>query len=85
MNIKYPKQPRNCLRIEVKAAEEAQVDFGSAGMMYDPETGRMRRAHIFILTLSYSRLPYVEFVFDQGQVTWVKCHIHAFEFFGGVP
>jgi transposase len=85
MNIKYPKQPRNCLRIEVKAAEEAQVDFGSAGMMYDPETGRMRRAHIFILTLSYSRLAYVEFVFDQGQVTWVKCHMHAFEFFGGVP
>jgi len=85
MNIKYPKQPRNCLRIEVKAAEEAQVDFGSAGMMYDPETERMRRAHIFILNLSYSRLPYVEFVFDQGQVTWVKCHMHAFEFFGGVP
>jgi transposase len=85
MNIKYPKQPRNCLRIEVKAAEEGQVDFGSAGMMYDPETARMRRAHAFILTLSYSRLPYVEFVFDQGQVTWVKCHMHAFEFFGGVP
>jgi transposase len=85
MNIKYPKQPRNCLRIEAKAAEEAQVDFGSAGMMYDPETGRMRRTHAFILTLSYSRLPYVEFVFDQGQVTWVKCHMHAFEFFGGVP
>jgi hypothetical protein len=61
------------------------VDFGSAGMMYDPETGKMRRAHAFILNLSYSRLPYVEFVFDQGQVTWVKCHMHAFEFFGGVP
>ena len=85
MNIKYPKQPRNCLRIEVKAAEEAQVDFGSAGMMIEPETGRLRRTHAFVLSLSYSRLPYVEFVFDQGQVTWVKCHIHAFEFFGGVP
>jgi len=24
-------------------------------------------------------------VFDQGQVTWVKCHMNAFEFFGGVP
>ena len=85
MNVKYPKQPRNCLRIEVKAAEEAQVDFGSAGMMIDPETGSLRRTHAFVLSLSYSRLPYVEFVFDQGQVTWVKCHIHAFEFFGGVP
>ena len=84
MNIKYPKPQMNCLRIEVGAAEEAQVDFGSAGMMYDPETERMRRAHAFVMTLSYSRHHYVEFVFDQGQVTWVKCHMHAFEYFGGV-
>ena len=85
MNIKYPKEPRNCLRIEVRAAEEAQVDFGSAGMMIDPETGKLRRAHAFVMTLSYCRLPYVEFVFDQGQATWVKCHMNAFEFFQGVP
>src|SRR3972149_484373 len=68
MNVKYPKQ----------------VDFGSAGLMYDPLEKRMRRAHAFILTLSYSRFFYVEFVFDQGQATWVRCHINAFEFFGGV-
>lgn len=85
MSIKYPKEPRNCLRIEVGAAEEAQVDFGSAGMMLDPDTGTLRRAHAFVMTLSYSRLPYVEFVFDQGQATWVKCHMNAFEFFQGVP
>ena len=85
MNVKYPKQPGNCLRIEVGAGTEAQVDFGSAGMMLDPETGKERRAHAFVMTLSYCRLPYVEFVFDQGQVTWVKCHMNAFEFFGGVP
>jgi len=85
MNIKYPKQPRNCLRIEVGAGEEAQVDFGSAGKMVDPETGILRKAHAFVMTLSYSRLPYVEFAFDQGQRTWVKCHMNAFEFFGGVP
>jgi transposase len=77
MNIKYPKEPRSCLRIEVRAAEEAQVDFGSAGMMIDPETGKLRRAHAFVMTLSYSRL--------QGQVTWVKCHMNAFRFLGGVP
>lgn len=85
INLKYPKQPSSCIRIETKAGEEAQVDFGSAGMMYDPDEGRLRRAHIFVMTLSYSRLHYVEFVFDQGQVTWVKCHMKAFEFFGGVP
>jgi len=69
MNIKYPKQPRSCLRIEMKAGEEAQVDFGSAGKMFDPETGKFRRAHAFIMSLSYCRLHYVEFVFDQGQMT----------------
>lgn len=52
VNIKYPKEPRSCLRIEVRAAEEAQVDFGSSGMMIDPETGRLRRAHVFIMALS---------------------------------
>ncbi|MBL7048644.1 MAG: transposase, partial [Nitrospira sp.] len=85
MNVKYPKPPRNCLRMEVLAADEAQVDFGSAGLMYDPEQKRMSRAHAFVITLSYSRVHYVEFVFDQGQATWVKCHINAFECFGGVP
>lgn len=85
MNIKYPKLHKSCLRIESGVGEEAQVDFGSAGMMYDPETKRVRRAHAFVMTLSYSRHQYVEFVFDQGQVSWVKCHMHAFAFFGGVP
>lgn len=85
MRIKYSKRPKGCLRIEVEAGEEAQVDFGSAGKMVDPETGRLRKAHMFIMTLSYSRLHYVKFVFDQSQRTWVKCHIDAFKFFGGVP
>jgi len=85
MHLKYPKTPKSCLRIEVRAGEEGQVDFGSAGMMYDPQSGRMRRTYAFVLTLSYSRLPYVEFVFDQGQFTWVKCHINAFNFFAGIP
>jgi len=85
IKIKYPKKATGYLRIEVSAGEEAQVDFGSAGMIYDVERKKMRRAHAFIMTLSYCRLPYVEFVFDQGQETWVKCHIRAFEFFGGIP
>ncbi len=85
IRIKYPKEPTGYIRIEVRAGEEAQVDFGSAGMMYDVEKEKVRRAHAFIMTLSYCRLSYVEFVFDQGQETWVKCHIKAFEFFGGIP
>src|SRR3990172_5521680 len=36
INLKYPKEPRSCIRIETKAGEEAQVDFGYGGIMYDP-------------------------------------------------
>lgn len=85
IKVKYPRQPANFIRIETDPGEEAQVDFGSAGMMFDPETERNRRAYAFVMTLSYSRLSYVEFVFDQGQSTWVRCHVNAFEFFCGVP
>jgi len=37
------------------------------------------------MTLSWSRHQYVEFVFDQEVATWLRCHRHAFEYFGGVP
>jgi hypothetical protein len=36
------------------------------------------------MTLSFSRHQYVEFVFDQTVATWLLCHRHACEFFGGV-
>lgn len=85
MRIKYPRPNKNCLRLEVMAGEEGQVDYGSASKMYDPETGRIRRAHAFVMTLSHSRHKYVEFVFDQSQSGWVECHTNAFEEFDGVP
>jgi hypothetical protein len=37
------------------------------------------------MTLSFSRHQYDELVFDQKIPTWIACHRHAFEFFGGVP
>jgi hypothetical protein len=73
------------VRVERGPGEEAQVDFGYAGKMVDPATGSLRRAWGFVMTLAYSRHQYVEFVFDQQVGTWLECHRHAFEFFGGVP
>jgi transposase len=43
------------VRIETPPGEEAQVDFGYAGLMHDSETERNRRAWAFIMTLSSSR------------------------------
>jgi transposase len=73
------------VRVERPPGDEAQVDFGYAGQMIDPATHQLRRSWAFVMTLSYSRHQYVEFVFDQKVGTWLECHRHAFEFFGGVP
>lgn len=73
------------VRVERAPGEEAQVDFGYAGPMIDPATEQPRRSWAFVMTLSYSRHQYVEFVFDQKVGTWLECHRRAFEFFGGVP
>ena len=77
--------PDVTLRIEVSPAQEAQVDFGYAGVMNDPETGKARRAWAFIMNLSYSRHRFVRFVFRLDCATWIDCHQRAFGFFGGVP
>ncbi len=80
-----PPPVRATVRIEVAPGEEAQVDFGFAGLLFDPDRGRLRRAWAFVMTLSCSRHEYVEFVFDQEVATWCRCHRAACEFFGGVP
>lgn len=80
-----PVQPKTTVRVERKPGEEAQVDFGYAGLMYDPETGKLRRAWAFVMTLAWSRHQYVEFVWDQKVETWLRLHVNAFAFFGGVP
>jgi len=79
-----PPAPEVTIRIERPPGEEAQLDFGYAGLMLDAN-GQRHRAWAFVMTLSYSRHQYVEFVFDQTVGTWLLLHQHALEYFGGVP
>jgi hypothetical protein len=65
--------------------EVAQVDFGYAGKRYDPDRGVLRKTWLFVMTLGFSRRTYCELVFDQKIETWIRLHIAAFEYFGGVP
>jgi transposase len=78
------KQPDAYVRIEVEPGEESQVDFGSAGWMFDPVTKRLRKAWCFVMVLSHSRHMFVKFVFDQKIATWLRLHRDAFEYFDGV-
>jgi transposase len=80
-----PKRPDVTVRVECQPGEEAQVDFGYAGYMLDLEKGKRCKSWAFVMTLSYSRHQYVEFVFDQKLATWLRLHRNALAFFGGVP
>jgi hypothetical protein len=42
-----PREPEACVRVETPAGEIAQVDFGAAGRLRDPRTGRDRKAWMF--------------------------------------
>ena len=70
--------------IQRAIAEEAQVDFGYLGK-FEASDGRLIKVWAFNMVLSYSRYAYYELVTDQSVATFILCHLHAFEFFGGIP
>jgi transposase len=80
-----PAEQRVTIRVHSVPGEEAQVDFGSVGQLYDPCQERPRAAYVFVATLCYSRHQYAELVFDQKVATWIGLHRRAFESWGGVP
>ena len=78
-------QPKAFVALHFEPGEAAQVDFGSGPMIPHPETGKLTRTHIFVMTLCDSRHMYAEIVWDQKVKTWLRCHRNALEFFEGVP
>jgi len=83
---KIKLQSNICVRFHSQPGEEAQVDFGYVGLMPDlKENGKRKKAWVFNMRLSYSRLDYYEVVFDQTVATFIRCHENAFRSFGGVP
>jgi transposase len=77
--------PEAVVRVHTAPGEEAQVDFGPVGQLYDPGRGYARTAYVFVATLCYSRHQYAELVFDQKIPTWIALHRRAFESWGGLP
>ena len=71
--------------VHTVAGQQAQVDFGYVGLLRDPETGKLRKAWVFVMVLSYSRYLFARVVFDQRINTWLDLHRQAFTAFNGVP
>lgn len=71
------------MRFETEPGQQAQVDWGYFGTI--EHEGRQRNLYVFVMTLCWSRAMYVEFTVNGNTDWFIRCHQHAFEYFGGVP
>jgi transposase len=75
-------QKRLTVRFETAPGEQAQVDWGYCGR-FPQAAGQPVSIYAFVMVLSFSRMLYVEFTQAMALPTLLRCHQHAFEFFGG--
>ena len=81
---RYPQLPSPVILRATIAGEVMEVDFGYLGAYWDSQNGKQRKVWFFSGRLRHSRRVYRQIAFDQSQGTFFRCHINAFEFFGGV-
>lgn len=70
------------IRYETKPGVQAQVDWSDC--LYLTFDGETKRINCFSMILGYSRMRYVEFTTSTDIQTFLLCHQHAFDYFGGV-
>jgi len=74
------------MRQEHKAGDKVFVDWSGDGIeIVDRETGEVREAPVFVAALGASGYTYAEAAETEQLRDWVRCHVNAFEYFGGVP
>jgi transposase len=71
------------VRFETPPGQQAQVDWGAFGTLQ--HHARQQRLYAFVMTLGWSRMMYLEFTVSTDLMWWLRCHQHAFAYFGGVP
>lgn len=71
------------IRYETEPGEEAQVDWGYFGRVQ--VFGVQRHLWCFAMVLSWSRMLYIEFVWETHEAVLQRCHMNAFDYFQGVP
>ena len=81
--IKEKKQQIAYMRFETEPGYQAQVDFGE--FQVDRPDGTVDTYYAFTMILGYSRKLYGELITRCDLPTFLDCHIHAFEYFGGIP
>jgi transposase len=77
------RTPPPTVRFETAPGEQAQADFAHFGTIQ--HQGRERRLYAFLMTLGFSRMLFVCFSVSCDWVAFLRGHLAAFQFFGGVP
>ena len=72
-------------RFETPPGKQAQVDFAFFRTTFTDQPGAERIIWLFSLVLGHSRMLWGRFVAHQDLQTVLRCHIAAFEAFGGAP
>jgi transposase len=74
------------LRQEHRAGEKLFVDFaGRTIPIVESTTGAISQAPFFVAVLGASNYTYAEALPSGELPQWIAAHVHAFEYFGGVP
>lgn len=81
--LRRHRQPQQTMRFETQPGEQAQVDFGRC--WYEAQDGTTKGVWVFVMVLSWSRALYVEYVPRADLPTFIRCHLNAFAYFGGLP
>lgn len=82
----YTTQKDLTNHLEHKPGVSCEVDWSGPTMNYTDEyTGEVITVYLFVATLPYSQYSYVEPTLDMKMESWIRCHIHMYEYFGGVP
>lgn len=74
------------MRITHRAGEKLFVDYSGLTVPWiDKHTGEIHCAQIFVAVLGASNYTFIEASADQSLLSWIQSHVHAFDFFAGIP
>ena len=81
-HIKDERQRIVYMRFETEPGFQSQADFGE--FQVETADGTIRKLYLFSMILGHSRKIYSEFIDRCDLPTFLDCHRHAFDYFGGV-
>jgi transposase len=82
----WKKRINPTMRQVHRAGEKLFVDWaGDTVPVFDPTTGTVRQAHIFVAALGASNFTYAEARWSETLPDWTAAHVNALDAIGGVP